>query len=709
MKFLSKLSVRAKLAIMLVAPVIGILYFAGNTIQNKSDLEEDAILLQKTSNLVVHMGNLVHEQQKERGATAVFLGSKGTKFRSELSEQRNNTDKKRKLFLDYKEELNSPKLTDDFNNSLKNIINGLKEMDSIRAEVDKLSIPAPKAIAYYTNQNAKTFSLVSDTTSFTSDPVVVIRINSYLNYLQGKERAGIERAVGANGFAAGSFTPKALDKFRNLITAQRIFENIFLSSATDERKEQLSAINNNSTLKEVERMRNIAINTPSEMNTVSGEHWFDTLTKKINLMKELENSLSEDILKFAAKIESDAISAKNSTIIISIIILSITTFISVLYMSELSSFFNIIRNALTRGAAGNFNERVLNIKSEGEIKEVLEISNAFMDQMDIFTRETSSVMSAMSREEFYRQVLIKGFNGTFLNSANTINKALADSEKNANDLRNIMQNLEETIQSVNIIVSETSKLTDNMNKESSSMLSLSKDSLAKSDEVNVAASNSQDSTGYVASAVEEMSASIAEIASQTANSTTIVSEAQSSVSNVTDRVNKFGLDVENIGNVVELIQDIAEQINLLAINATIESARAGDAGKGFAVVASEVKNLAGQTASATEEIAARIGAVQQGSGEIITGVKGIGETMDKVSEISSGISAAVEEQSAVTNEISNSMLEASRHADEVTQNIALIKTDLENNSTSAVSICEMIKTISHNIEQLGEKLKSVTS
>jgi len=709
MKFLSKLSVRVKLAIMLVAPVIGLLYFAGNTIQNKSDLEDEAILLQKTSNLVVYMGDLVHEQQKERGLTAVFLGSKGTKFKSELAKQRINTNKKKKEFLDYRGQLNSTKLTDDFNNSLENIIIGLKEMDNIRAEVDRLSIPVPKAIAYYTNQNAKKFSLVSDTTSFTSDPLVVIRINSYLNYLQGKERAGLERAVGANGFVAGSFTPKALDNFKNLITAQRIFENIFLSSATDERKEQLSAINNNSTIKEVERMRNIAINTPSEMNTISEKHWFDTLTKKINLMKELENSLSEDIIKFAAKIESDAISAKNSTIIISIIILSITTFISVLYMSELSSFFNIIRNALTRGAAGNFNERILNIKSEGEIKEILEISNAFMDQMDIFTRETSSVMSAISKEEFYRKVLTKGFSGNFLSSTKTMNLALADSEKNAKDLRNLMQNLEETIKTVNILVSETSELTSNMNVESSTMLSLSKDSLAKSDEVNIAASNSQDSTGYVASAVEEMSASIAEIASQTANSTAIVSEAQSSVSNVTDRVNKFGLDVENIGNVVELIQDIAEQINLLALNATIESARAGDAGKGFAVVASEVKNLAGQTANATEEIAARISAVQQGSGEIITGVKGIGETMEKVSEISSGISAAVEEQSAVTSEISNSMLEASRHADEVTQNIASIKKDIENNATSASSVSEMIITVTQNIEQLGEKLRSVAS
>ena len=127
-----------------------------------------------------------------------------------------------------------------------------------------------------------------------------------------------------------------------------------------------------------------------------------------------------------------------------------------------------------------------------------------------------------------------------------------------------------------------------------------------------------------------------------------------------------------IGEVVSLITDIANQTNLLALNATIEAARAGDAGKGFAVVASEVKNLANQTAKATDEIGAQIGGIQSATQDAVTAIQGIGKTIGEIDEIATTIASAVEEQSAATQEIARNVEQAAAGTQDVTANIGSV-------------------------------------
>jgi methyl-accepting chemotaxis protein len=174
----------------------------------------------------------------------------------------------------------------------------------------------------------------------------------------------------------------------------------------------------------------------------------------------------------------------------------------------------------------------------------------------------------------------------------------------------------------------------------------------------------------VATAAEEMSASIKEIAKNAQDAARVAGRAVTVTQQTNQTVTKLGTSSEEIGNVVKTINTIAEQTNLLALNATIEAARAGEAGKGFAVVANEVKELASATAKATEDISARISAIQEDSRSAVEAIAEISQIIGQINDIQTAIASAVEEQTATTNEIGRNINEAAKGSAEITSNIS---------------------------------------
>ncbi|MBF0269914.1 MAG: cache domain-containing protein [Alphaproteobacteria bacterium] len=210
----------------------------------------------------------------------------------------------------------------------------------------------------------------------------------------------------------------------------------------------------------------------------------------------------------------------------------------------------------------------------------------------------------------------------------------------------------------------------------------------------------------VASAAEELSASIGEITRQVAASSQIARAAKEEADKTNELVQGLAQAAQKIGDVVSMINDIAGQTNLLALNATIEAARAGDAGKGFAVVAGEVKNLANQTAKATDEITAQITDVQNATQQAVEALRGIGETIERMNEISGSIAESVEQQSAASSEIARNVAQASQGTQEVTANCHQVLTVSQETGTASHQVLDAAAMLNERAESLNKDIQT---
>jgi methyl-accepting chemotaxis protein len=247
----------------------------------------------------------------------------------------------------------------------------------------------------------------------------------------------------------------------------------------------------------------------------------------------------------------------------------------------------------------------------------------------------------------------------------------------------ILQILRDTIGHLQQMVTTLAAAAEELNAVSKQMMENADETASQAHVVSAASGEVSNNLNVVASSAEEMLASIREIAGSSNEAARVAKNAVVAADSTNVTVAKLGESSQEIGNVIKVITSIAQQTNLLALNATIEAARAGEAGKGFAVVANEVKELAKQTAKATEDISRRIEAIQHDSAGSVRAIAEISEIITQINDISNTIASAVEEQTATTNEIGRNVTEAAKGASDIAQNISGVASGAQNTSEGA--------------------------
>ncbi|MGA2080323.1 MAG: methyl-accepting chemotaxis protein [Holophaga sp.] len=277
------------------------------------------------------------------------------------------------------------------------------------------------------------------------------------------------------------------------------------------------------------------------------------------------------------------------------------------------------------------------------------------------------------------------------------NNAAAGTEQASANVKTMAAGVEEISANANTVASASEQVSANLRSVAAAVeqTSANMKTIANHSENMTSAVNS------VATAIEEMSVSLNEVAKNSGQAASVAGRAAKAADATAETVDKLGRSAQEIGKVVDMIKGIAAQTNLLALNATIEAARAGEAGRGFAVVANEVKELAKQTASATEDIRTQVSGMQNNTDAAVKAIEEIVSVINEINSISGTIATAVEEQTATTNEISKSVGAAARGANEVARNVQEAATGTNEVSRNVQEAVMGVTEIAKNINQLA--------
>ena len=329
--FLSNRPIGLRIAVTLLLPVLCLVFFAGAMVLERRAVMAEMAALERLAAVASDISAVVHELQKERGASAGFIGAKGGAFASPLDAQRRETDaaigRLRDTLAAFDAKAFDAKAYGaDFVRRLEAQRSRLGELAGVRTKVSDFSMPMGEMAGWYTTTIGGLLDVIGTMGTLSQDADITRSITAYIAFLQAKERAGIERAMGSNGFSAGAFAPAVYQRYVGLIAEQTAFQSLFRAFAAPELISALDGVLAAPAAKEVDRMRAIALESPQTGSTggVAGADWFKTITAKIDGLKGVEDLTAAALLKQAKAAEANAFQAFLTTLAVVVLLLAAT-------------------------------------------------------------------------------------------------------------------------------------------------------------------------------------------------------------------------------------------------------------------------------------------------------------------------------------------------------------------------------------------------
>lgn len=561
-------SVFQRLVLLVIVPLSALTITAVMLVRQAYVVYQNSTQTLHLMDVSVSAGNLIHTLQIERGATAGFLQSKGQKFADVLPDMRLKTDERLKLFKQEADKIDAstfPALA----TALSEAQSKLDGMTAVRENAKRLTLTVPEEVAYYSKAIATLIDSMSVGVDFNQDASISQKLIAYLSFVRAKENAGQERALVTAAFAADRVEPQ---QYRGILTRfyqQDAYLNDFRSIAGAEEKTSLETVLSGESAKEVTRLRGVLMDKSAEGGFgVEPTTWFKTITAKIDGLHETENLITSIIDRKAEKLVQS----------------SRTAFAVVLTLGGLAVALTVVVSLWAARSIG-----------------------IPLQEMVSFAE---------------RSIAENNFSG-------------AVPEHGATEVARTGRAFNQLIGKFRSIIQDTKRSSDQITGVAHD-LSLSSQHVGESSVVQSSAAEA------VAAAVEQSSVSISETsasASAVANvvdnaredtekALAVMRETVQNMNRIAQLIGASGKSVEHldessqrIGHIVQVIKEIADQTNLLALNAAIEAARAGEQGRGFAVVADEVRKLAERTTKATGEISGLIEEIQEGIGGTVTAMK----------------------------------------------------------------------------------------
>jgi methyl-accepting chemotaxis protein len=694
---LAKLKISPRLAIAVAVPLAMLIVLAGYDLSVKWAARVEMGRIGPLADAVARIGQLVHELQRERGASSVFLASKGAQMRDELPGLRKRTDEQRPRTMAALAQLQMT-AAGELRDAIAKAQAGLDALDARRSEIDALSMLPPNLFAYFTETITKLLAVTSEIAKVAGQGDVAMAIGSYVSLVTGKEQAGQERARGSTGISAGKLDAVDYGRLLGLRAAQDVFFTTFLASATKQQRDFFASTVSGSAADDVERMRATVVKggLSGDMPGLDGRAWFNATTVRIDLIKAVEDRVAADLAELTAGLYAEA---NRALYVLGMIIAGgiATSFVVIIVMARsITRPLSQLQAAMRTLARGDTSLEVPGRERRDEIGEMAKAVAVFktnaidrarleVEQREAAARATAERQAAEERAAAEKKAAVERDEAT----RKTATLKLADAfEAAVGDIINAVSSASTELEAAAGTLTATASTTQQLS-------------------TTVASASAQASSNVqsVASASEELTSSIGEIGRQVHESSKIAAQAVGQAQQTDDRIGELSKVAGRIGDVIKLITAIAEQTNLLALNATIEAARAGEAGKGFAVVAQEVKALASQTAKATDEIDSQITAMQAATRESVAAIKEIGGTISRISEISAGIAAAVEQQGAATREIARNVEEAAKGTAEVAANITAVNRGASETGSASSEVLGSAQTLSNESNRLKAEVQ----